>query len=108
MYGTLAPGEVNHHAVATIGGSWHRGVVRGYLFEIGWGPAEGYPGFVADPDGHRVEVMVLVSDRLASNLRRLDDFEGPGYRRRPIAVADPETGEPMGDAQIFEALTDID
>ena len=37
VYGTLAPGEPNHHQMDGMTGEWIPGVVRGRLFMVGWG-----------------------------------------------------------------------
>ena len=123
VYGTLAPGEENYHAMLGINGTWVDGFIYGYKFEVTWGGADGYPGVVLDPAGNRVPVKVMISDDLDSHWRRLDDFEGPGFRRVPVDVyADPEAetsegaddgtngAEPqvVGQAFVFEALTDND
>ncbi|PWU08939.1 MAG: gamma-glutamylcyclotransferase [Terriglobia bacterium] len=80
-YGTLAPGRVNHHQLAGLKGRWQRGTVHGKLFEIGWGAALGYPGLILDPSGPLVEVQVFESLDLPDHWSRLDEFEGPEYRR---------------------------
>lgn len=104
VYGTLAPGEANHWVVRGIKGIWSEGAVQGYTFEITWGPVEGYPGFIADPDGNAVTVQVLESEELDKHWHTIDDFEGDGYERRvlPVAMADGRTI----DAWIYIALTD--
>jgi len=86
VYGTLAPGEDNHWVVRNLKGDWLDGTVVGYIFEISWGPATGYPGFLPATDGTQVPVKVLVSDDLAKNWRTIDDFEGDGYERRVLPV----------------------
>lgn len=111
VYGSLLPGETNHHAMLGIDGSWIDGFIYGYLFELTWGPADGYLGVVLDPGGNRIPLKVVVSDNLSSHWRRLDDFEGPGYRRVPVDVYretkdDTDDSELMGQAYVFEALTD--
>lgn len=91
VYGTLAPGRRNEHELAHLGGTWITGTVRGHLREQGWGSAHGYPGIVLDADGPEVEVHVLTSARLVDEWARLDEFEGPGYRRATVKV-EAETG----------------
>lgn len=39
-----------------------------------------------DADGPEVEVHVLTSPSLIDDWDRLDDFEGPGYRRATVRV----------------------
>jgi gamma-glutamylcyclotransferase (GGCT)/AIG2-like uncharacterized protein YtfP len=80
-YGTLSPGEVNHHQLADIAGRWSRGAVRGRLVNAGWGSGLGFPGIILDPAAPAVEVHVLESDQLPRHWTRLDAFEGAGYRR---------------------------
>jgi gamma-glutamylcyclotransferase (GGCT)/AIG2-like uncharacterized protein YtfP len=105
VYGTLAPGESNHWVVSRIAGDWVDGVINGYVFEITWGPAEGYEGFVPDAEGPEVQVAVLLSEQLERSWREIDDFEGQGYERRrlPVRLADGRTIE----ANIYVALTEV-
>ena len=48
FYGTLRPGESNHYEVRSIPGTWRTGTVRGWTYDITWGPADGYPGMTLD------------------------------------------------------------
>src|ERR671911_2411458 len=41
VYGTLAPGQPNHHVVAPLGGEWTDGLVEGDLLPEGWGASRG-------------------------------------------------------------------
>jgi gamma-glutamylcyclotransferase (GGCT)/AIG2-like uncharacterized protein YtfP len=106
VYGTLAPGEPNHHVVADIGGRWVEGAVRGHRFEARWRGMPGYPGFLPDAGGPVVEVLVLVSALLGEHWGRLDDFEGPGYRRREVEVFDRLGAGSLGQAFIYETLVE--
>ena len=81
FYGTLARGGSNHYEVRSIPGEWHTATVRGWVYDITWGPADGYPGITLDAGAPPTDVDVLESDDLEKHLRRLDEFEGPGYRR---------------------------
>jgi gamma-glutamylcyclotransferase (GGCT)/AIG2-like uncharacterized protein YtfP/quinol monooxygenase YgiN len=81
VYGTLAPGRVNHHHLAELKGHWQRGTVQGKLIDAGWGSALGFPGLILDPSGPPVEVYLFESSDLPDYWSRLDEFEGPGYRR---------------------------
>lgn len=107
VYGTLKPGEVNAFVLNEMPGEWVQGHVLGYLYEITWGPAEGYPGLTLDNRGHRVPVAVLVSNRWPDDFWKIDRFEGPGYERRAAEVYDDD-GDSLGQASIYEALTDVD
>ena len=89
-YGSLAPGRVNHHQLAGMQGQWRRGTVRGKLMPAGWGSAIGYPGLILDPAGPLVEVQVFESMDLPSHWSRLDEFEGPAYRRVVTQVGTEE------------------
>lgn len=86
VYGSLAPGESNHHVLAGIAGTWRRGWVEGDLHAEGWGATHGYPGLVWRPGGPRCPVAVLESDDLDAHWQRLDAFEGDDYRRIVVPV----------------------
>ena len=86
VYGSLAPGQSNHHVVADIRGTWTQGTVEGVLHERGWGAAHGYPGIVLKPGADRVPVHVLESHDRPDHWPRLDRFEGAHYRRTVVAV----------------------
>ena len=89
-YGSLAPGEVNHHQLAGLEGRWLRGTVRGRRVAAGWGVALGFPGLVLDESGPAVDVQVFESPDLPEHWARLDEFEGPGYRRVVARVSTPD------------------
>lgn len=101
FYGTLRRGASNHYEVRSIPGDWHLATVRGWVYDITWGPADGYPGITLDADAPTTEVDVLESDELEKHLRRLDDFEGPGYRRIEVDVTLEDGTETT--AWIYEA-----
>ena len=90
VYGSLAPGRPNHHQLHDLAGRWIGGTVRGQLCHEGWGAELGYPGLVLDPGGPTVGVQVFESPDLADHWTRLDEFEGPGYRREVTAVSTAE------------------
>ena len=95
VYGTLAPGQPNHHIVAPLGGEWTEGLIKGDLLPMGWGAALGYPGFRPRVGGDAVAVRVLTAPLLASAWPTLDRFEGPGYRRIlvPVFSTEPSPGQ---------------
>ena len=97
-YGTLAPGRQNHGQLSDLPGRWLVGHVRGSLVEAGWGAKLGYPALILDPAGDPVEVFLFESEALAHHWRRLDAFEGAGYRR---AVVDVSTEEGVLPASIY-------
>jgi len=86
-YGSLAPGRSNHHQLDGLEGRWSDGHVYGTLVDAGWGAGLGYPALILDPDGIAVEVHVFESADLPQHWSRLDDFEGPGYRRVATTVS---------------------
>lgn len=86
VYGTLAPGRPNHGQLEHFGGRWFPGVVRGRLRHAGWGAALGFPGLVLDDEGDVIEVQILESEHLRTEWSRLDEFEGPGYRRVVVSA----------------------
>lgn len=86
VYGTLAPGQPNHHVVAPLGGEWTDGLVEGDLFPVGWGATLGYPAFRPRAGGAAVAVKVLTAPMLATAWPALDRFEGPEYRRILVPI----------------------
>ena len=64
------------------------------------GCSVGLPGVDPGPDGEPIEVFVFESPLLAQHWRRLDAFEGPGYRR---VVVDVSTAEGVLRASIYVA-----
>jgi gamma-glutamylcyclotransferase (GGCT)/AIG2-like uncharacterized protein YtfP len=92
IYGTLAPGRVNHHQISALAGKWQRGTVKGRLFSSGWGAAVGFPGMILDPLGPSVHVDLFESADLPEHWTRLDEFEGSGYRR-VVTTVNTEEGE---------------
>jgi gamma-glutamylcyclotransferase (GGCT)/AIG2-like uncharacterized protein YtfP len=98
VYGTLAPGQPNHHVVAPLGGEWTDGLVEGDLFPVGWGAILGYPAFRPRAGGAAVAVKVLTSPLLATAWPDLDRFEGPEYQRILIPVF---RSAPVGERQLY-------
>jgi gamma-glutamylcyclotransferase (GGCT)/AIG2-like uncharacterized protein YtfP len=90
VYGTLAPGQPNHHIVAHLGGEWTDGLIEGDLLPVGWGAALGYPGFRPRVGGAAVAVQVLTTPLLATAWPTLDRFEGPEYQRILVPVFSAE------------------
>ena len=85
-YGSLRPGECNHHELAGLSGAWQPGTVAGRLIQKGWGADLGYPAIILDQTGGAVPVQLFVSPDLPAHWARLDAFEGDGYRRVPVTV----------------------
>ena len=98
IYGTLAPGEVNHHQVSMMQGKWIEGTVRGWLSEDGWGATLGFPGLRLNSEGDKIKVQVLESPDLPDHWERLDEFEGEEYARVTTEVY---TGDKWIKAQIY-------
>ncbi len=86
VYGSLAPGEVNHHVVAHIAGHWVDGFVTGTLRQLGWGHHIGFPAIAWHPDGKRVNVRLFTSLQLPQHWDRIDEFEGEDYQRILVPV----------------------
>jgi gamma-glutamylcyclotransferase (GGCT)/AIG2-like uncharacterized protein YtfP len=86
VYGTLAPGQANHGAVADLRGSWTGGVVHGHLHPTGWGVTYGFPALAWHPDASAVTVQLLTSPDLPAAWDRLDRFEGEAYQRILVPV----------------------
>lgn len=103
VYGTLAPGESNHHVVAPLGGVWTPGAVEGDLIPAGWGATFGFPAFWPRPGGSLVPVQVLTSPRLPEAWPRLDRFEGAEYRRLLVPVLTREERRLLTVAHLYAA-----
>jgi gamma-glutamylcyclotransferase (GGCT)/AIG2-like uncharacterized protein YtfP len=98
VYGTLAPGQPNHHVVVPLGGEWTDGVIEGDLLQVGWGAALGYPAFRPGAGPATVPVKLLTTPRLAAAWPDLDAFEGAEYRRILIPVFTPG---PAGERRLY-------
>lgn len=81
VYGTLAPGEVNHAIVADLAGEWGDGAVRGELTT-----GDGFRRFRWSQSGSEVAVRVLTSIALPEHYPRIDRFEGRSYARSLLPV----------------------
>ncbi|GAA5216389.1 gamma-glutamylcyclotransferase family protein [Corallincola platygyrae] len=108
VYGTLMPGESNHHYLQSVPGKWQPAAVIGCFAKSGSGINRGYPVLRlsgANLSGihvERVEGWLLSSKQLRFLWPRLDRFEGPGYRRvRCLAIVRAGTEVP---AWIYESL----
>lgn len=111
VYGSLLPGENNHHHVAALAGRWVEGTVEGRLHDRGWAARQGYPGFVPGSSGERVAVKVLESSGLPEAWERLDAFEGEAYRRI-LAPVEMTSGTGAGSGTVWRVcniyeLTDL-
>ena len=102
-YGTLQPGESNHHVVEPLGGSWTEVRVRGHVGTSKWREYQGLPAFTPDPSADPISVSLLETENLVDAWDDLDAFEGPGYRRIEIEMWD-ESGASLGTAWIYQAL----
>src|SRR5215203_7042237 len=72
IYGSLAPGQVNHDKLAGLKGRWRPATVRGWLGAAGWAAPLGHPGLVLDPLGPLVELDLFESPDLPDHWPRLD------------------------------------
>ena len=86
VYGSLAPGKKNHHMMAGMEGTWRKATLRGTLHNAGWGAGQGFPGFAWDGTDTPIAAQVFTSRDLPDHWQRLDDFEGPEYRRTLVPV----------------------
>ena len=103
VYGTLRPGQPNHHQLAGLDGEWRAGAVRGRLVDEGWAASLGHRALVLDPAAPQVAVDLFESPDLPQHWGRLDAFEGPGYRR---IVATVETADGKVEASIYVAAAE--
>ena len=86
VYGTLAPGRVNHHVLEPVPGKWTAATLKGRLLQEGWGADLGSPGIVPDAQGEAVSGHLFSSDQLEQHWAMLDEFEGDGYTRVQVTV----------------------
>lgn len=105
IYGSLAPGRENHHELDGVNGTWSKGVVRGFLVEMGWGADMGYPAIMLDDEGDAIDVLLLQSEDLPKHWSRLDEFEGDQYQRRSVSV-ETETGSLLASIYTLNATQD--
>ncbi|MHA3050998.1 gamma-glutamylcyclotransferase family protein [Acinetobacter sp. ANC 4641] len=91
-YGTLRPGHANAHILGNMGGKWQIGYVRGVVHILDWGPDQGLPALVLDPQAEKIEGLLFSTEKLADNWEMLDDFEGFQYQRVMVDV-ELESGE---------------
>jgi gamma-glutamylcyclotransferase (GGCT)/AIG2-like uncharacterized protein YtfP len=99
IYGTLAPGKVNHHHIADLGGAWHDAAVRGSLGRVGHGVHTGLPAIVLDPAAAMLPLKLLLCDALPAAWPRLDAFEGEEMQR--LLVVLEGDGGTIGVANIY-------
>ena len=92
VYGTLSPGQPNHHVLEPFGGKWTDGVIEGDLLQEGWAADLGYPGFRPRVGGAAMAVQVLTTPSLATAWPTLDRFEGPEYQRILVPVFSTDIG----------------
>ncbi len=102
-YGSLKPGGPNEHVLDGNDGEWQAATVTGHLVEVGWGAALGYPALQLDINGEEIPGFVFASDHLSDDWHRLDEFEGPEYRR-VIAEIRLDSGETVA-AHIYVIST---
>ena len=86
VYGSLAPGEANHHVLSDIRGQWVRCFVTGTIRIV-----DGYRALTWDPDGPSFQALLFVSAELPEHWATIDAFEGEGYRRIVIPARVDET-----------------
>jgi len=103
IYGSLAPGEANHHIISHINGIWLKAFVNGLIIDNGWSTRTGYPEFQRmDDASERVEVLAFVSEDLDTYWDQIDEFEGTEQYKRVTISCELENGKVM-DAFIYEA-----
>ena len=86
IYGTLAPGQQNHHVLSDLAGEWEQATVNGTLVNEGWGSGHGCPGLIPSKEASEVEGYIFTSQDLAKNWDMLDNFEGEDYKREEITA----------------------
>ncbi|MBK9144966.1 MAG: gamma-glutamylcyclotransferase [Candidatus Melainabacteria bacterium] len=98
-YGTLRPGESNHHIVSHIRGEWLPGVATGHVREVA-----GYPSFCFQEGGRGIGVEVLISRELPRYYPDIDCFEGELYVRVLVPVRLEKGGGSIAICNIYEGV----
>lgn len=89
VYGTLAPGRVNHNQIEHIVGVWRDDVyVEGEFVNSGWAVEFGYPMMRWKPGASRIASYLFSSEMLPACWPDLDRFEGSEYCRILVPVFD--------------------
>jgi gamma-glutamylcyclotransferase (GGCT)/AIG2-like uncharacterized protein YtfP len=86
-YGSLLPGQENHHQISRLVGEWIDGYVEGVLHLNRSSEEERFPKMVWDLSGNLEAVCVFHSAALPECWERIDAFEGRfSYRRNLVPV----------------------
>lgn len=105
IYGSLAPGEANHHAIADLPGTWEDGIVTGVLQPCEPGDGVRFPALRWRAGGPPIVARLFLSDALPAHWVRLDAFEGTAYRRILVPVHS-ESGDLLAVANLYADATD--
>jgi len=105
VYGSLVPGEVNHHVIADLPGTWEDCIVTGMLHPAEPADGSAFPALRWRAGGPPVAAHLLVSDALPAQWARLDAFEGTAYRRILVPVHS-ESGALLAVANLYADATD--
>lgn len=81
VYGTLAPGEINHSIILDIQGHWEDCKIIGELDK-----SKSIPYFNWNPKGQLIDAKLFSTAELPDCWKRIDRFEGEQYRRLLIPV----------------------
>lgn len=81
VYGSLAPGQINHHLLSGLRADWSTAEVEAVPVQRGWGVRQGFAALQWSPGASRQAVHVVRSEDLASLWPELDAFEGADYVR---------------------------
>ena len=89
VYGSLAPGECNHHRVSSWGGAWSTATVPGTIVQRRW------KEFCWQPDGQPLPMRLLTAPT-PIDWRDLDEFEADEDYRRIVVLAATDHGPVVG------------
>ena len=82
VYGSLMPNGTNHVILKKINGVWQKGFVLGEIKRIKLNNNE-YPAIILNIDKDKKVFGYLFSSFALKYLwRKLDNFEGPNYKRK--------------------------
>jgi len=93
VYGSLAPGESNHHIISHIDGVWSKAFIKGKIVDNGWLTRNGYPEFqrVHENDAEKLEVLAFISQDLHLHWEHIMNLKVLNHIRDHLFLANWKT-----------------
>jgi len=86
VYGSLMPNETNHFILKKINGVWQKGFVLGEIKRIKFSNKEYLAAILIVNKDKKVFGYLFTSFALKYLWKKLDNFEGPNYKRKITQV----------------------